>query len=48
MDQLALMVRTSFVREEHGAAVLVASDPGALLESLRNFDPPRVHKLVGH
>jgi uncharacterized protein (TIGR00730 family) len=48
MDQLELMVRTSFVQEEHGAAVLVSSDPGALLESLRNFDPPRVQKLIGH
>jgi uncharacterized protein (TIGR00730 family) len=45
MDQLELMVQASFVREEHGAAVLVSSDPGSLLESLRNFDPPQVPKL---
>jgi uncharacterized protein (TIGR00730 family) len=47
MAQLDQMVQAAFVREEHRRAVPVSDHPGQLLELLRNFDPPRVHKLIG-
>jgi hypothetical protein len=40
------MVDQGFLRPEHRALVLAASDPKTLLDRLRDFRPPRAVKWV--
>jgi uncharacterized protein (TIGR00730 family) len=44
--QLDRMVSDAFVRREHRDVVYFDDNPAALLDLLRNFDQPSVHKLI--
>jgi hypothetical protein len=40
-------VREGFLTEAHRQAIIVESDPGALLDRLRSYAPPEGEKLMG-
>ena len=44
--QLDRMVGDAFVRQQHRDVVYFEEHPGQLLDRLRSFDPPNVHKLI--
>ncbi|MBI5772962.1 MAG: TIGR00730 family Rossman fold protein [Verrucomicrobia bacterium] len=47
LAQVDRAVADRFIRPEHRALLLVGQNPDALLERMRKFQPPKVHKWIG-
>lgn len=46
VDFFARAAKEGFVREQHHAMLLVDTDPGALLDRMEAWRPPKVHKWI--